>query len=515
MTIITVYDGGDTIGGNKILVEEGEEGVFLDFGLNFSKYSEYFSEFLTDRRGRGIHDLIHLDLIPKLDVYRPDLTPSDLHTFAFYRPSLKAVLLSHIHLDHSGNLGLLRMDLPVVASPESVALLKAMRDLGPTTLGCETAYTSRRRYADSEGLTLHSDHASPFVCRDFFCTEDPPSTLIDFASTIPRGGEGRKPLEPGTLGRLEALELPFEVKAAAVDHSVCGACGYILLGESPVAYTGDLRAHGKNSHKTWEFAKEARHAGTLIIEGTCAGRGKEGCTTEEEVQENCLAAVEEEEGLVIADFSGNNFERLETFLWIAEKTGRELVLTKKDAYMLRALTCSGHIAWCEKEKRLSVYKDLKGAPAKRWEEVTLDDWKGKTVGFRELRADPGGHILCFSFYDLKNLLDIRPEGGIYIYSSCEAHSEEEAIDFIRLSRWLRLFDLKIHGFRIEVSGGKEFPVFEQGYHASGHATEGDLERIIDIIDPDLLIPVHTECPEWFIGKARKVALPAKGERIVL
>jgi len=34
MTEITVYDGNDTSGGNKIYVEENGEGVFLDFGAN-------------------------------------------------------------------------------------------------------------------------------------------------------------------------------------------------------------------------------------------------------------------------------------------------------------------------------------------------------------------------------------------------------------------------------------------------------------------------------------------------
>jgi len=36
---ITVFDGADTIGGTKIHVEEGENGLFLDFGMNFAKYS--------------------------------------------------------------------------------------------------------------------------------------------------------------------------------------------------------------------------------------------------------------------------------------------------------------------------------------------------------------------------------------------------------------------------------------------------------------------------------------------
>ena len=55
MTSITVYNGAATIGGNKIYVEENGRGVFLDFGMNFAKYEEFFEEFLSERSVRGIH----------------------------------------------------------------------------------------------------------------------------------------------------------------------------------------------------------------------------------------------------------------------------------------------------------------------------------------------------------------------------------------------------------------------------------------------------------------------------
>ena len=88
MSSITVFDGATTIGGNKIYVEEKGKGVFLDFGINFAKHGEFFEEFLSERSGRGIHDLIHLNLIPKLNIYRRDLIPSDMDVSAY--PSLNA-----------------------------------------------------------------------------------------------------------------------------------------------------------------------------------------------------------------------------------------------------------------------------------------------------------------------------------------------------------------------------------------------------------------------------------------
>ncbi|MHA1972494.1 MAG: hypothetical protein ACTSW1_05865 [Candidatus Hodarchaeales archaeon] len=82
MTSITVFDGASSIGGNKIYVEEAGRGVWLDFGMNFKTSGRFFQEFLTERSSRGIHDLIHLEIIPQVDCYRKDLIPVDIDTRA-------------------------------------------------------------------------------------------------------------------------------------------------------------------------------------------------------------------------------------------------------------------------------------------------------------------------------------------------------------------------------------------------------------------------------------------------
>ena len=104
---ITIYDGADTIGGNKIHIEENGNGLFLDFGMNFAKYSKYYEEYLSERTARGIYDLWHLNLIPKLNIYRADLIPKDLNIAQYPKIPINAVLISHAHLDHVGNIAIL------------------------------------------------------------------------------------------------------------------------------------------------------------------------------------------------------------------------------------------------------------------------------------------------------------------------------------------------------------------------------------------------------------------------
>jgi ribonuclease J len=112
-------------------------------------------------------------------------------------------------------------------------------------------------------------------------------------------------------------------------------------------------------------------------------------------------------------------------------------------------------------------------------------------------------------------LDIKPHGGTYIYSSSEAFSEEDTFDFIRLGRWVDFFGLKTYGFKIVDEGHSVKPVFEWGFHASGHASREEIESTIVEIDPDVLVPVHTQAQDWFKEKFENAVTPDEGKRFAL
>jgi ribonuclease J len=516
MTSVTVYDGAQTIGGNKIYVEENGCGLFLDFGMNFSRYGQYFQEFLSERTGRGIHDLLYLGLIPGLNVYRSDLLPADVSLASHPTLNVKGVLLSHAHLDHCGNIGLLRQDIPVITSTTTVAILKALRDTSPAHLGAEISYHSPKEpLAATEGLVLRSPSSGSYVSRDFFCLSEPSQGLKEFASARPGQDSARKKMEPGRLCHIDELPLDFEIRAYEVDHSIFGSNAYILKGDTTIAYTGDFRLHGKKGEKTKEFVHAAKDAPVLIIEGTRVGRESQSDVTEREVFEKCYEVTQESKNLTVADFSARNFERLYTFLEIAEKTGKELVVTAKDAYMLHALGCVEGKCLLDNVDRIRIYSELKDRDKIKWEsEVVVGNWNQRYLKHTEIAERPEKFIMCLSFLDLKHLLDIKPSGGAYIYSSSEAFTEEDAIDFVRLARWLNFFNMGTYGFKIVGTGEEARPEFVKGFHSSGHASTNDLEQVISDIDPDVVIPVHTSNPEWF-RKFDKAVLLAEGEKYVL
>ena len=217
--------------------------------------------------------------------------------------------------------------------------------------------------------------------------------------------------------------------------------------------------------------------------------------------------------LVIADFSARNFERLDIFRQIAEKTGRYLVVLIKDAYILQAMQCADGI---DRMKNLLIYRDLK-TTRDGYEKCVFTQYSSKLIDPLEIAKNPDKYIICFSFFDIKHLLDIKTDGGTYIYSSSEAFSEEQRIDFQRLWNWLQHFKFDVKGFSLDMTSGHHEIAFEQGYHASGHASGRDLINIIKTINPEIVMPVHTEYPTFFVQSlpGYDVVLPEEGKEIIL
>jgi ribonuclease J len=99
-----------------------------------------------------------------------------------------------------------------------------------------------------------------------------------------------------------------------VDHSIPGSAAFAL--ETPIGwivYSGDLRLHGHSKWRSELFANEAAKLkpAVFIVEGTHLDR--QVSVEEPEVHQAAADVVARATGLVIADFSPRNIERLRTF----------------------------------------------------------------------------------------------------------------------------------------------------------------------------------------------------------
>jgi ribonuclease J len=539
VTAITVYGGARSIGGNKILLEDGDTRLFFDFGTSFKVREQYFEEYLKPRPGAGLLDLLEMQytnekgiyfgpLLPRLEgIYRRDLIPPG-GVWERYREHpgyaaidhVDAVLVSHAHIDHTGYISFLREDIPIYSTAMTAFIAKSMQDSGLPELEKEVCYFAPREVDPVDGLIKGSDwRKNPYVLRPF--------VLVDGLSEDAKAFWKQK---PGTGRNLSCCETEAEcdcvnglqVRHYPVDHSVYGACAWAVETSAGwVVYTGDLRLHGARGDMTRRFIAEAKalRPRVLICEGTRAGaaRGQDEQIGEEEVRENALEEVKSTDGLVVADFGPRNIERLCTFLDVARATNRKLVILAKDAFLLDKMRlASDEVPTMADTPELLIYRDLKAAP-QFWEQTLRARHSDRLVTGPDIKASGGDFIVCFSFWDVKNLIDMEPRGGKYVYSSSESYSEEQDIDFRRLHNWLRHFGMEGKGLPYRDDATRERGLEHPGLHASGHATAGDLLELIQEIAPQTMVSIHTECPGYFVeglkGSGIEVIVPEYAERI--
>lgn len=514
MLKLTAYGGvggngeNGEIGGNKLLLEWDDHAYFLDFGTRFSVSGKYFEEFLKPRAALGLRDYLRMGLLPPLEgILRADLTAHDPQLWERYRDHpdyrriehLDGVLLSHGHVDHNGNLGFLEPDIPVYTGLMTAIIGKGMEDCSSVGPDREYSYIAPREPAGTGVLKTAN---RPRIGRPHFVCEDSPDILASmeklqrFWATVPgpRTQIRSRPLEKADVSSMG-------IRFFRVDHSIPGSGAFAI--DTPigwVAYSGDLRLHGHSKHRTQLFAEElaALRPTVLVVEGTHLN--PEAAVEEPTVKDAAAEVVKKEPGMVIADFSPRNIERLRTFHDIAMDHGRRLVVTTRDAYLLQQMNVVDPAIPLPDGDSVTVLKEP-AATYNSWEKLVLARCRDATVDAESIRAEPAAYILCLSFWDISNLIDLEPDGGTYIYSSSEAYSEEQSIDQRRLAEWLRRFRLRPIG---GLPGAEDGP-----YHASGHMDGPGMEWLIETINPEKIVPVHTQLLDWFGERWPGKVVPAE------
>jgi ribonuclease J len=502
---LLVLDGANSIGGTKLYLEDGATGILVDFGINYGRWGLFFEEYLQPRPTRGLYDLWTLGLVPKVDgIYRRDLLPQGFQPSCDHALRVAAVLISHPHLDHCGLAGVLRADVPFYASAVGTAIMKAMQDTGKPGFYGEFAYLSPRVPNVVRPESLEAGRHAPYDGRRAFTIAGGVSdTLRDFWQASPAV---KKPLSAQPIEAASDHIGDLKIRAFPVDHSIPGSMALIFDTEfGPVVYTGDLRLHGKQREETLRFVEVAARERPylLIVEGTRLGREATPNGTEQQVLESALAAARAARKLIIADFGPRHVERLETFLIVARETGRRLLVLAKDAYLLEAIaSADASTQALLNDATLGVFDELRLKPH-GWERRLRQRLQRRFIAPGQVLRDPGAYILAFSLYDMNDYLDLAAaEGATYIYSSTEAHGEDQRMDMWRLWNWTQHCGMAVHGFRwvgVDEHGNAEF---SGTLHASGHISAEDLLWLLKEIKPQFVLPIHTQHREWFAESLR-------------
>jgi ribonuclease J len=479
---LTFYGAVNEIGGNKILLEDKETKLFLDFGMSFGTANKYFSEFLQPRKCSGLGDFIEFGLLPNLQgVYRSDFIKH------MGRPkedlNVQGLLVSHAHADHASYINHLHEDLPIYCSDETYCILKALND------------TSSSGFNDITDLSI--------------CFE----THIKDGKVIRTKGDKLdrkyKPFKFNEKFRIDDIE----VEPYRVDHSLSGATGYIIHTSSgTIVYTGDFRFHGRREKETASFMEACKEAkpDVLIIEGTRVDStsSKKELEVEDEICDISLKA----KGLSICNWSVRDTDRMLSFLNAAKKLGKKLAISLKQAYLLDELAkCGDSIAPKTDDEDLTLYANRKSWGVigdSKWcdkiRDEDYDSWErpylDRAVCYKDIRANQEDYLMFCSNFDLKELIDIKPvEGSVYIKSVCEPFDAEMEMDWERIMNWINHFGISVNST-----------------HVSGHASGPQLKEFVTTVKPKVLIPVHTENATAFSSYCSNVKLLKQlGETVTL
>ncbi len=482
MPSLTFYGGVNEIGGNKILFEAEGTKLFLDFGMSFNIANQYFAEFLQPRKCTALADFFDLGLLPDIKgIYRLDYLKH------MSRPaeerSVDAVLLSHAHADHAQYIHFLRTDIPIYCTEATKIILQALEETGSNPLSdLVTACDAFTFYTNKKGnLSRVTRKNTEFVHERVYHLMEPEDRV--------------------TIGSLEIEMVP-------VDHSLPGACGYIIYSdEGNLVYTGDIRFHGSNQALSEIFVEKAKAAEPkwLVTEGTRIDSTQQ--DSEAGVKREITQLIATAKGLVFVEHPIRDLDRVNTIFEAAKANKREFVVTLKLAYLIEAL---GDLA----PLSLSDVKIL--VPKKGWGLISKDGIDSKLVEqdyaiwerafinrenaitCNELRKKPEHYVVSMNLWEINQLTDIQPKSAIWIKSSCEPFCEEMELDERRKRNWLDHFGIK-----------------EYFAHASGHASVQELKALINAINPDRLYPVHTEHPELFKDFFNNVVLVEQGKKWTL
>jgi ribonuclease J len=474
MTSLTFYGGVNEIGGNKILLQDGDTKIFLDFGMSFSKANQFFSEFLQPRKCNAIGDLEEFGLLPKLNgLYRRDFVKHMGRDFEA-EPMVQAVLLSHAHADHSAYINHLRHDIPIFCSKPTKLILQAIQD------------TSQSGFVDF--LEMVENFQIYINNKDEWSRKTKQHHYDDIV--IKRDV---KTFAFGEKLKIDSLEAyPY-----SVDHSLAGATGFIIhTSEGAVVYTGDIRFHGRRGSASEVFVEKCAEAKpvAMISEGTRINEKQK--QTEVDVEKKVAKIGCKCKGLIVADWPVRDTDRMLSFLNASKMLGRKLAISTRQAHLLNLLReCKDSNIPNLNDENICVYSIRKGWGVirkdfpQRIKEQDYESWEKPFLNVCAehecVSKDPSKYVWFCSNFDLKELIDIKPKNAFYVKSTCEPFDVEMEIEQERINNWINHF--KIRMFRT---------------HVSGHASGTLLKKAVKNINPKILFPVHTEHPGIFRKFAR-------------
>ena len=246
----------------------------------------------------------------------------------------------------------------------------------------------------------------------------------------------------------------IRIRPLVIDHSAVDSYMFVIEAEGKrVLYTGDFRMHGLRSHIVEKLVKTyIGEVDVLITEGTSLSSDADNYISEAAVLDDISSYIQDGKYVFIM-CSSTNIDRI-MGIWQNMPTDKVLIC---DAYQKRILdTVINNVYY-----KSSLYR-------RQDRPLVLDIGK-----YPKYYMDNGFVSLARATENYISHIQEFPKDDVrIIYSMWTGYIEEN----LALKTLLETYPTYI-------------------CHASGHVSKDDLNKFIELVNPDAVIPVHTDNPE--------------------
>ncbi|MCR4901954.1 MAG: hypothetical protein K6A23_03785 [Butyrivibrio sp.] len=453
MTKLKFYNGLREIGGTFVAVETDTTRCMFDFGF---ANADIIDNKVKVGDKNWAFDYVNLGILTPMDGIYDDETAAKLGVKSFNKDDKKNFfVISHMHIDHMGGLGMLDRGVPVYMSSESCTLYKHLAKM-----------------------------------RDVEVREHENCIGIDYGKSF-------------TIGDIT-------VTCMQIDHDVVGACGFMITtADGNICYTGDYRFHGFHRNITEKFADDAHNCDVVITEGVTASfddidmlsleEPENMGNTEELLQEYMKEKSETEKGLVVINNYNRNVERIHNLINTISKAGRKLVLEPEQADYVKAFYPEDKVNVLIRNtdnRMTSQEKEIKER-----ENCDIDSYRISKLDFdytpvtlKELKDNPSGYVLQQDYRHIYDLIDLKDAVALYVHADGSPLGD---------------YDPSFKKFHMVLD---KLGITHEYKGTGGHSRPYYIRHMLDTIEPKVLVPLHSFRPEQVQSlKAGKRVLPEYGQ----
>lgn len=270
----------------------------------------------------------------------------------------------------------------------------------------------------------------------------------------------------------------IEITPYLMDHSAFDSYAFLIKADGKsLFYSGDFRIHGRKTKAfEWFSFNTSQNIDYLLLEGTNIGSVNKPFSTESNIEEEFANVFKTSNGINLIYTSGQNIDRLVSIYKACKKTLKTLVIDFYIANILKDLSEFSNIPYPSKcfpgikvffPYRLSQMITRKGNVDLFYR---FSEYK---ITKEQIGAQFDKTVMILRPSMLKDMKYIKGlKDGTFIYSMWDGYKKEkttkEFIDFL-------------------IGKG----MTEKSIHTSGHADRDALKRMVEVLNPKNIVPIHT------------------------